>query len=94
MDSSLSQAIETAVEKAVCLVRVPCPRGRPRRKGPPKGKHVLVCSVCGYATSHSTGMQNHLIIHTGLRPYKCDYCGKAFNQKCNMVTHMRIHSCE
>uniref|UniRef100_A0A182Q5K9 Protein krueppel n=1 Tax=Anopheles farauti TaxID=69004 RepID=A0A182Q5K9_9DIPT len=50
------------------------------------------CHVChkGYADSGS--LRQHMIMHTGEKPYKCDICSKAFYNASTLKTHQRIHS--
>lgn len=36
-------------------------------------------------------LTNHMVTHTGLRPYSCLVCGKRFAQSFSLKRHMRIH---
>ncbi|XP_053690941.1 zinc finger protein 184-like [Sabethes cyaneus] len=47
------------------------------------------CKVCGKEVAN---MQDHLVVHTGEQPYKCDKCNKRFNLKGNYLRHRLIHT--
>lgn len=85
---------------AVCLRASPrhhlVPRrpGRLPHPGSQRGKSVLKCLACDYATSVTTHMERHQRTHTGERPYKCDHCDKTFSQKENLLQHVHIHTGE
>lgn len=41
------------------------------------------------APAHS--LEQHMIVHTEEREYKCDQCPKAFNWKSNLIRHQMSH---
>ena len=67
------------------------PKAKKRRKG---GKPVQVeaskrtCSVCKKVFSNRQSMQYHLkVVHSGIRPFKCQECGVTFARKDSFLGH-------
>lgn len=52
------------------------------------------CSLCSKSFPRQWHLQNHIRVHTGVRPFKCQHCNKSFNQLGNLNTHMKIHTGE
>lgn len=52
-----------------------------------------ICTVCGFKTFTSTGLNNHMMIHEKNREkkYKCEFCDKAFFNRGACNVHRRIH---
>ncbi|KAJ8367216.1 hypothetical protein AAFF_G00323960, partial [Aldrovandia affinis] len=44
--------------------------------------------------SEQTNLNDHRIIHTGKKPYKCTQCGKAFTRLAHVNAHKTIHTGE
>lgn len=42
---------------------------------------ALKCPVCHLQLSCASSLKRHMIIHTGLKPYKCDECQLSFSQR-------------
>jgi len=62
-----------------------------KKKIRPKNFH---CPVCPMAFSNNGQLKNHVRIHTGERPFKCNYdhCGKTFTRNEELTRHKLIHS--
>lgn len=43
------------------------------------------------AVSLLPSLEQHMVIHTEEREYKCDQCPKAFNWKSNLIRHQMSH---
>ncbi|XP_038158051.1 zinc finger protein 502-like isoform X2 [Cyprinodon tularosa] len=52
----------------------------------------FTCEDCGKCFSRKVHLKQHLIIHTGQKPFCCDVCGRDFSLKGNLKKHMRIHT--
>ncbi|XP_013786227.1 zinc finger protein 2 homolog [Limulus polyphemus] len=52
------------------------------------------CPYCKYSTNKSTGLRNHVAIHTNERPYQCNYCGRGFTEQSSLRKHMLTHTGE
>lgn len=61
------------------------PTWKPVRKQP-KAKEC--CEVCGLAV-FKVYLKQHMLKHTGEKPYPCDDCGTPFRNKHNLVRHIR-----
>nr|XP_027222255.1 zinc finger protein 710-like [Penaeus vannamei] len=59
-------------------------------RGPP-----LTCEVCGKnftGRNRRQNLQQHQMIHTGIKPFSCPYCSHSSNRKGNMDMHiLRVH---
>lgn len=52
--------------------------------------HLHKCQYCDYNTSHSTSLKNHILTHTGERPFACSICSYRSNQKANLRRHLLL----
>lgn len=53
-----------------------------------------LCNICSYKTISSGHLKQHLLTHTGQKPYVCNICSKSFRQKGHLKTHWLTHTTE
>jgi len=53
------------------------------------GNRRFECIECGKVLGTKSGMQNHMRIHTGDKPYSCDRCPAVFGQGVSLTLHIR-----
>lgn len=55
----------------------------------------LACDLCGkmfMGRNRRQNLQQHWMIHTGVKPYSCPYCSHCSNRKGNLDMHIvRVH---
>ena len=58
--------------------------------------HECPYEDCKKVLANKDGLKNHIMIHTGEKPYKCDYpdCKYGSIQLGNLNIHKRIHTGE
>ncbi|KAI5719706.1 hypothetical protein M8J76_013655 [Diaphorina citri] len=49
----------------------------------------FVCNVCPYGAYSNQAIRNHILSHTGEKPYACSYCSYACAHKSNLNKHVR-----
>lgn len=49
------------------------------------------CAECGKQFSTSSGLKQHMHIHSSVKPFTCEICYKAYTQFSNLCRHKRSH---
>ncbi|KAM3919073.1 zinc finger protein 408 [Leptodactylus fuscus] len=57
-------------------------------------KTLLQCSICDKQLANVCSLRNHMLIHTGEKPYTCAECGSTFRHRGNLRIHQRLHTGE
>lgn len=50
--------------------------------------------MCARSFVQRTHLMDHMRIHTGERPFRCDLCPLAFTQKSVLTRHVRTHAAQ
>jgi len=58
------------------------------------GDTFYTCGHCQKKFHQKKRLEQHILTHTGEKPFQCHFCSKRFNKECNMKAHMRIHTGE
>jgi KRAB domain-containing zinc finger protein len=50
------------------------------------------CTLCSKSFSLKAHLQEHILIHTGEKPYKCEHCSAEFRTNSNLKKHLKVHT--
>ncbi|XP_066970690.1 zinc finger and BTB domain-containing protein 14-like isoform X34 [Macrobrachium rosenbergii] len=66
----------------------------PARVHPARFTKRYKCPYCMYTSNYKTHFSNHILVHTGEKPFSCSYCPARFAVKANQKRHERVHTGE
>lgn len=61
---------------------------------PPNNSNSVQCNVCFKVLSSSSYLSNHMLLHSGVKPFKCDMCDMSFRFMPNLNIHKKKHKAE
>ncbi|XP_010880587.1 zinc finger protein 770 [Esox lucius] len=64
----------------------PPPSVAPRKSG------GYQCMACLKKFDYPSKLSRHLLVHMGIKPFKCTICTRSFRQLCHLQSHMKLHS--
>ncbi|KAL0274549.1 UNVERIFIED_CONTAM: hypothetical protein PYX00_002651 [Menopon gallinae] len=62
-----------------------------KRKGGSKGEQDVMCPICKKCFAYLCILKDHMVQHTGAKPFLCSACGKAFGHTASLSNHMKTH---
>lgn len=52
------------------------------------GSNKYICQWCGRNFDRVSNLKRHMLLHSGIKPFKCLYCNYRATQKANVVQHL------
>lgn len=52
------------------------------------------CMFCEKIFKHRSRWEEHVMVHTGIKPFVCPVCSRKFREKSKLTRHMRVHTGE
>lgn len=65
-----------------------------KRSGQLRQVELHVCSVCGKTFTQGHRLNQHMLSHSGERPFACEHCGQGFKTRRNLGMHQLTHTGE
>uniref|UniRef100_A0A4W5KLY8 C2H2-type domain-containing protein n=1 Tax=Hucho hucho TaxID=62062 RepID=A0A4W5KLY8_9TELE len=50
------------------------------------------CMACLKKFDYPSKLSRHLLVHMGIKPFRCAVCSKSFRQLCHLQSHMKVHN--
>ena len=51
----------------------------------------FLCPDCGKGFRSNWDLTQHHMIHTGVKPHKCQFCDRSFRQRPHLKHHLYVH---
>lgn len=55
---------------------------------------TYTCGFCGKNCYTPSKLDQHLLTHTGEKPFMCSVCNSSFRQKAHLTQHLTVHTGE
>ncbi|XP_016384481.1 gastrula zinc finger protein XlCGF7.1-like [Sinocyclocheilus rhinocerous] len=65
-----------------------------KKKPSQEASNAFVCPECGKSFTHKGHFNEHVKIHSGVKPFSCPHCQKSFTCRGHLKRHIRIHTGE
>lgn len=68
------------------------PRSKRKDSYRKENREKIECNICGTTFTHINSLKQHLMKHSGEKPFKCEFCEKCFARKTILTIHRRLHT--